>query len=220
MKKLLKILTTILAGYAGLVLLLSVFYLAVPPVSTLMLAHWATLRSVKYIPVPLSSISPHLIRTVIRAEDSKFCTHYGVDWHSMARTIEDADNDGPTRGASTISMQVTKNLFLWPQQSYIRKAIEIPLATALDTLWPKSRMMEIYLSIAEWGNGIYGAEAASQTYFNKSASALTPYEAALLAAALPSPKRRNPAHPSTYHARHAANLQKSSGADIDTSCLH
>jgi monofunctional biosynthetic peptidoglycan transglycosylase len=116
-------------------------------------------------------------------------------------------------------MQVTKNLFLWPQQSYIRKAIEIPLAMFLNALWSKTRMLEIYLSIAEWGKGIYGAEAASQTYFHKPASALSQEEAALLAAALPNPKHRNPAHPSAYHVRYADNLLKGANGDINMSCL-
>ena len=218
-KKLLRILSYGIAGYCMLVLLLSLIYLAVPPVSTLMLARWATWQKVTYAPVPLSGISPHLIRMVLLAEDSRFCTHYGVNWGSMEKTIEDAAARKRTRGASTIPMQVTKNIFLWPQHSYIRKTIEIPLAMALNAFWPKRRMLEVYLSIAEWGDGIYGAEAASQTYFHKSAGKLSQYEAALLTAALPSPKRRNPTNPSAYQAQYTNNLLRRTDEDIDLSCL-
>ncbi|MBY0406804.1 MAG: monofunctional biosynthetic peptidoglycan transglycosylase, partial [Rickettsiales bacterium] len=219
MKKPLRILATLIASYGVLVMLLSIVYLFAPPVSTLMLARWATLQKVTYTPVPLKRISPHLVRMVMRAEDSRFCSHYGIDWNSLEQTVEDVVADRRVRGASTISMQVTKNLFLWPQQSYFRKTLEIPLALYLNAIWPKARMMEIYLSIAEWGPGIYGAEAAAQTYFHKPASKLTPAEAGLLAAALPNPKRRKPNHPSSYHSLYAKNLQKWANHDVDMSCL-
>lgn len=219
MKKILHILKSVFVVYCGIVLALSILYMFVPPVSMLMLGQWASLEKISYKPVALNRVSPELVRMVIRAEDSNFCTHYGVDWSSLGQTIEDAAKDGPTRGASTIPMQVTKNLFLWQQQSYIRKAIEIPFAIILNTLWSKKRMMEVYLSIAEWGDGIYGVEAASQAYFHKPASALNRTEASLLAAALPSPKRRNPNHPSDYYASYAGNLMKWANADVDMSCL-
>ena len=220
MKKILKILATIVIAYSIIVMLLSILYIFAPPVSTLMLARWITLQHVAYTPVPLRSISHSLVRMVIRAEDSKFCNHHGIDWNSLEHTIEDAaTEDGPSRGASTIPMQVTKNLFLWPHHSYVRKAAEIPLAMALNILWSKSRMIEVYLSVAQWGNGIFGAEAAAQAYFHKPASKLTQGEAALLAAALPNPTRRNPAHPSAYHSRYANILLKSAGENMDMSCL-
>ncbi|NBO19444.1 MAG: monofunctional biosynthetic peptidoglycan transglycosylase, partial [Proteobacteria bacterium] len=190
MKKFLHIVLACCTAYGMLVVLLSVLYFFVPPVSTLMLARWASLQKVTYMPVPLSRISPHLLRSVVRAEDSRFCSHHGIDWNSLEQTVEDNIADRRKRGGSTIPMQVTKNLFLWPQPSYIRKAIEIPVAIFLNTIWPKSRMMEVYLSVAEWGTGIYGAEAAAKTYFHKHASELTAGEAALLAAALPNPRRR------------------------------
>lgn len=220
MEKLLRCLIAITLTYSFIVVALGVVYLFVPPVSTLMLARWATLQSVSYKPVSLRNISPHLQRMVIRAEDSRFCRHYGVDWDSMLDTIEDGGLNGPTRGASTIPMQVAKNLFLWPQQSYIRKAIEIPIAIYLTVIWPKPRMLEVYLSIAEWGDGIYGVEAAAQSYFHKSASALTAEEASLLATALPNPKQRNPNHPSAYHSSYAQSIQKWANNDVDMSCLH
>ncbi len=220
MKKILHILTFMAALYALIVVTLSIMYIFVPPISTLMLTRWVTLEKVHYTPVSLSRVSPALVRMVMRAEDSQFCVHHGVDWHSLGHTIEDATEDGPTRGASTIAMQVTKNLFLWPQQSYIRKAIEIPMAMYLSALWSKKRMMENYLSIAEWGNGIFGIEAASQNYFHKSARALSWSQAAFLAAALPNPRQRNPNNPSAYHLRYATNLMKWGKEDMDMSCLH
>lgn len=213
-------LTALLIAYGIIVVLFSLLFLYVPPVSTLMMARVMTLQKVIYQPVSLRKISPDLVRMVIRAEDSQFCNHYGIDWKSLGQTIEDAvSDDGPVRGASTIPMQVTKNLFLWPQHSYLRKTIELPLALYLNTLWPKKRMLEVYLSVAEWGKGIYGAEAAAQIYFHKSANKLSQKESSLLAASLPSPLRRNPAHPSAAHSRYAAILQKSLNEDMDLSCI-
>lgn len=196
---------------------LGALYRFVPPVSTLMIAKLVTLQDFKHKNVKIKGVSPQLIRAVIRAEDSKFCQHSGIDWESMADAISD-QKDG-SRGASTINMQVAKNLFLWPHHSYIRKIIEIPIALYLDIIWPKSRMMEVYLSIAQWGNGIYGVEAASQKYFRKSAKYLDSHESALLAAMLPNPIKRNPLRPSRYYARYAENIEKWSNSDVDVSCI-
>lgn len=207
----------ILLVYLVAVLALGVVYLIVPPVSTLMVGRLATLKKIKYESVSIDEVSPQLIRSVIRAEDGKFCKHYGIDWESMANAIE--DKDGRSRGASTIPMQVAKNLFLWPQQSYIRKAIEIPIALYINAIWPKSRMMEVYLTIAELGDGIYGVETASQTYFKKSAKNLSHHEAALLAAMLPSPLKRNPLRPGPYYLGYANNIQKWANSDVDISCV-
>src|SRR5690606_8639913 len=123
---------------------------------------------------------------------SRFCQHAGIDWTELRAVVEAADEDGPSRGASTIPMQTAKNLFLWNGRSYIRKALELPVALYLDLIWSKRKMMENYLNIAEWGEGVFGAEAASRHYFGKSAKNLTRREAALLATALPNPLVRNP----------------------------
>lgn len=220
MKRLFEIFIAISIAYSIIMVLLSFVYMVVPPVSTLMIGRVITWQNFSYKPVRLKRISPALVRMVIRAEDSGFCSHHGIDWSSLSQSIEDAaTDDGPARGASTIPMQVTKNLFLWPQHSYIRKAIEIPFAMFLNTIWSKKRMIEVYLSVAEWGKGIYGAEAAAQAYFKKHASELTQEESALLAAALPSPLRRNPAHPSSYHQRRANILLRSLNEELDMSCL-
>ncbi|MBV9243585.1 MAG: monofunctional biosynthetic peptidoglycan transglycosylase [Methylobacteriaceae bacterium] len=184
-----------------LVALLLVAYRFVPPVSTLMLARWATLRGVDRQWLPLDRISPNLAAAVVTSEDGRFCRDAGVDWGALREVIRKGGVRGPSRGASTIHMQTAKNLFLWPARSFIRKGLEIPLALTINLLWPKRRVMEVYLNIAEWGNGVFGAEAAARRYFKKSAADLTPREAALVAAALPNPMHRNAAAPSGMHGR-------------------
>ncbi|TAL80153.1 MAG: monofunctional biosynthetic peptidoglycan transglycosylase [Beijerinckiaceae bacterium] len=185
---------------AGLI----IAYRFVTPVSTLMLARMITQQKVERTAIPLSAVSPHLIAAVITSEDARFCQEHGVDWGALREVIDDSGEDGPSRGASTIPMQVARNLFLWQGRSYIRKGIEIPLAILLDFVWPKRRMLDIYLNIAEWGNdGIFGVEAASRTYFHKSASRLTPRESALLVGVLPDPQDRDPRHPDRALLTHA-----------------
>ncbi|WP_245410853.1 monofunctional biosynthetic peptidoglycan transglycosylase [Microvirga flavescens] len=185
---------------------LGLSYALIPPVSTLMLGRWLTLQPVTRDFVSLKEISPHLSLAVMTSEDSLFCQHSGVDWQAIREVVEAADEDGPARGASTIPMQTAKNLFLWPGRSYVRKGLELPVALYLDLIWPKTKMMENYLNIAEWGDGIFGAEAAARAYFRKSVKDLTRREAALLATALPNPLVRNPARPSRSHAARAATI--------------
>jgi monofunctional biosynthetic peptidoglycan transglycosylase len=146
--------------------------------------------------VPLEEISPNLRLAVIASEDGNFCRHWGVDWAAVREVVNQAKSLSAVRGASTIPMQVAKNLYLWEHRSYLRKALEVPLAQTMTVIWPKPRMLEVYLNIAQWGPGLFGAEAASRRYFGKSASALTKREAVLLAASLPNPLARNPARPS------------------------
>jgi monofunctional biosynthetic peptidoglycan transglycosylase len=181
-------------------------YLVVPPISTLMVWQTVTLTPVKRTFVPIEDIAPNLVRAVIMSEDGRFCEHGGVDWDALFEVID--NEDGPSRGASTIPMQTVKNLFLWPGRSYLRKALEIPLAVYADLVWPKRRMMEIYLNIAEWGPGIFGAEAAARHYFDKPAAKLTRREASLLAAALPNPFVRNPAEPGRGMRRIAGIIER------------
>lgn len=180
-----------------------------PTPSTLMLGRWLTLQPVSRSWVPLEQISPHLIRSVVAAEDQRFCQHRGVDWVELNAVLE--DEDGPSRGASTLTMQTAKNVFLWPGRSYVRKALEIPLALTMDFLWPKRRIMEVYLNVAEWGDGVFGAEAAARTYFGKAAADLSPQEAARLAGALPNPILRNPARPSRGLLSAAGRVQRRVG---------
>ncbi|WP_304655228.1 monofunctional biosynthetic peptidoglycan transglycosylase [Neorhizobium galegae] len=166
------------------------------PVSTLMLSELALFRGYDRRWVSLDEISPNLVRSVMMSEDGQFCFHGGVDWNQMRGVVEDALDGEATRGASTIPMQTAKNLFLWNGRSFIRKGLELPLALGADFVWSKRRMMEIYLNIAEWGPGIYGAEAAAQYHFKVPASRLSARQAALLAVALPNPITRVASKPS------------------------
>jgi monofunctional biosynthetic peptidoglycan transglycosylase len=189
----------------GLLVSLALVYSALTPPSTLMLGRWLTLRPVDRQAVSLDAISPYLVQAVVASEDQRYCLHGGVDWNALRDVVD--DEEGPSRGASTIPMQTVKNVFLWPGRSVIRKALEIPLTLVADTLWGKPRTMEIYLNIAEWGEGVFGAEAAAQRWFGKPARTLTRGEAALLAAVLPNPILRNPALPSRGVRAQAARIQ-------------
>jgi monofunctional glycosyltransferase len=166
--------------------LLILLFRFVPPPSTLMLGRWLTFQPVARDWVPLEAISPALVRAVIAAEDQRFCSHYGVDWVELQKVLD--DEDAPRRGASTLTMQAVKNVFLWPGRSVLRKGLELPLAVMTDAVWGKRRVMEIYLNVAEWGDGVFGAEAAARRHFGK-------LEAARLAASLPNPALRNPGAP-------------------------
>lgn len=212
------VLFTLAAALAIGVVALALAYITVPPVSTLMLARWIKGEPTTRIYVPLKEISPNLRGAVIASEDSLFCRHHGVDWSALQEVLDEADEDGPARGASTITMQTAKNVFLWPWRSAIRKGLEIPLALFIDFLWGKRRVLEVYFNIAEWGDGIFGAEAAAQHYFHKSAKQLTLQEAALLASALPNPHLRDPAHPTRDLARRAGTIA-ARVKNEDTSCV-
>ncbi len=202
----LRVLAVLLLGYAGMVLLLVVAYRWIdPPASTLMLAQRLGGTPIEQRWVPLGRISPNLVQAVILSEDGAFCRHHGIDWRAMEEAVG-SSRDGIVRGGSTITMQVVKNLFLWSWRSYVRKAIEIPLAYLVELLWPKRRILEIYLNIAEWGDGVFGAEAAARHHFSKPASQLTPQEAALLAVSLPNPFEREAGAPGPGTRRLAANL--------------
>ena len=167
-----------------------------PPESAFMMRSRAAGAEIHHQWVPWPTISPYLPIAVVAAEDQKFPEHRGFDTESIRSALEENGSKG--RGASTISQQVVKNLYLWPGRSWVRKGIEAYLTVFLETLWPKQRILEVYLNIAELGPGIFGAEAAAQGFFGKPASELTAREAALLAAVLPSPKRMSPARPSPY----------------------
>ena len=176
--------------------LLAPLYRVIDPVSTLMLARWVAGKRVDRTFVPMERIAPVLPRSVLTSEDGRFCAHRGIDWTELQASIEDAEDISEARGASTITQQTVKNLFLWPGRSFIRKGLEFPLALWMDLVLPKRRIMEIYLNIAEWGpNGEFGVEAGSRNAFNKPASQLSGGEAALLTAMLPNPKRRSAKQP-------------------------
>ena len=171
---------------------LTPLYAVVDPVSTVMLWRNLTGQRVERHILPLSGVAPALPLAVIVAEDSRFCGHHGVDLHEIREAIADAEDLDDLRGGSTITQQVAKNLFLWPGRSFVRKALEFPLSLWIDLLLSKPRILEIYLNIAEWGpNGEFGIEAGSRRAFGKPARDLNRYQAAMLAAVLPSPARRD-----------------------------
>ena len=166
-----------------------------PPTSAFMLREP---NPVRYRWVDWANTSPHVKVAVIAAEDQNFPAHYGFDLKSINDALADRERGRRVRGASTISQQVAKNLFLWPGQTWARKGLEAYFTLLIETLWPKQRILEVYLNIAEFGRGVYGVGAASDVYFHKPAARLSPYDGALLAAVLPSPKRMRVNAPSNY----------------------
>ncbi len=155
--------------------------------------------------VDIDAVSPRLVRAVLAAEDARFCSHHGVDWVEMRNALQ--DDDGPMRGASTITMQTARTLFFPGGRSWIRKVFEVPLAVYTDLVLSKRRILELYLNVAEWGpNGVYGVAAASKRAFGVTPADLSAGQSALLAAALPSPATRNPAKPTRGYSRVARRI--------------
>jgi monofunctional biosynthetic peptidoglycan transglycosylase len=154
--------------------------------------------SIRYRWVDWGSISPHMALAVVAAEDQKFFHHWGFDFESITEAMEENRKGGHLRGASTITQQVARNLFLWPGRSYVRKGLEVYFTILLEFLWSKKRILEVYLNIAEFGDGIYGVYAAAENLLGKSPAKLTRGDAALLAAVLPNPRRLKARSPSPY----------------------
>ena len=157
---------------------------------------------------PLEHVSPQLPVALVAAEDQKFPLHHGFDVEAIQDALEDAEDGERLRGASTISQQTAKNLFLWNGRSFVRKGFEAYFTVLLEVVWSKRRIIEVYLNVAEFGDGIYGVAAASEAFFHKSPGALTAREAALLAAVLPNPKRYHVDKPSPYVLRRAAWIER------------
>ncbi|CCG40773.1 Monofunctional biosynthetic peptidoglycan transglycosylase [Magnetospirillum molischianum DSM 120] len=188
----------------GIPLTLTMLFRVVPPpVTPLMLLRVVQGYGIDKNWRPLDQISPYLRQAVIASEDAKFCTHWGFDWDAIDNAIDMYEDGGKVLGASTISMQTAKNVFLWPGRTFVRKGMEAYLTLYLEGLWPKRRILEVYLNVAEFGPGLYGAEAAAMRYFGKPAATLSPREAALLAAVLPAPLKRSPSRPSAAVSRRA-----------------
>ncbi|MDX3927542.1 MAG: monofunctional biosynthetic peptidoglycan transglycosylase [Shinella sp.] len=193
----------------------------VRPVSTLMLSDLVLLRGYDRQWVEFDDIAPVLVQSVMMSEDGQFCMHDGVDWGELRAVVNDALGGDSTRGASTIPMQTAKNLFLWNGRSFVRKAMELPLALTADFVWSKRRLMEIYLNIAEWGPGIYGVEAAAQHHFKVSAAGLSRRQAALLAVSLPNPIERNAGKPGPGLRRLASLIERRARGSGDyIKCLY
>ncbi len=200
--------------------LLTPLYLVVRPVSTLMVWRYVTFQPVTRIWRPIEDIAPVLPRTVIASEDGQFCNHRGIDWRSLRDILTEAEDLEDLRGGSTITQQTAKNLFLWQGRSYVRKALEMPLAVWMDLVLGKRRVMEIYLNVAEWGpSGQFGAEAGARRAFKTSAADLNARQAALMAAMLPNPRRRDAQKPGPAVRRLAGIYQRrSNNAGLDA-CL-
>lgn len=201
--------------------LITPLYHVLRPVSTPMVWRWMTGQRVERVYVPLEAMQQWLPLAVLAAEDARFCSHNGIDWQQVQEAIEDADDITDARGGSTITQQVAKNLFLWPGRSFVRKALEAPLAYWIDLVLGKRRVMEIYLNVAEWGpNGEFGAEAGARHAFGKSVRNLSAGEAALLAAVLPNPVRRSARAPGPGVRRLAGiYVRRAQGAVSLASCL-
>jgi len=188
----------------------------------MMLWKWIAGNEINYTWQPIEKIAPSLRQAIFTSEDQRLCEHNGIDWPVLFQQVERAvgDDELPVRGASTITMQTAKNLFLWPSKSILRKLLEIPLALWIDLIWPKSRILEVYINVAEFGPGVYGAEAAARRFFKKSAATLTFSQAALLAAALPNPAVRPVANPDPRLRTIAGNIMRRMPGSIPyMSCL-
>jgi monofunctional biosynthetic peptidoglycan transglycosylase len=180
----------------GSIVLVALYRALPPPATPLMLLRLVDGNSIHKSWRPLDHISAHLIRAAMAGEDVRFCRHHGFDWNAI-ETAWDRYQSGHGRllGASTISMQTAKNVFLWPGRDWLRKALEAYFTVLIELAWGKRRIIEIYLNVVEWGPGVYGAEAAAQYHFHKPAAALTTGEAVRLAAALPDPLDWSPRRP-------------------------
>lgn len=194
--------------FYGSLLLVLAYRVLPPPDTWTMLERRLSGESINRPWTPLSGISPHLVRSVIAGEDSRFCRHDGLDFEAIDKALDHNRRSGKRRGASTISQQTAKNAFLWNGGGWFRKGAEAWFTLAMEATWPKRRIMEVYLNIAEWGDGNFGAEAAARARFGKSAADLTREEAALLAAVLPSPNKWRVDPPGPYVKRRAATLRK------------
>jgi monofunctional glycosyltransferase len=215
-KRFFKIVGYVILGYLCLSILLTIVYkFANPPITILMIQRcieqkFSSDREVRLQKkwVDIDEISPNMVRAVVASEDNNFINHNGFDYKAIKRAKAYNEKTGEkSRGASTISQQTAKNVFLWIQKSYIRKGLEVWQTALIELIWGKERIMEVYLNVIEFGDGIYGVEAASEYYFNTSASELTKRQAALLASILPSPLKRDPAHPTPYLNRRASMIQ-------------
>ncbi len=161
--------------------------------------------------VSIDDISPNMVQAVVASEDNLFLKHYGFSFNDIGKALKHNKKGKRIRGGSTISQQTAKNVFLWPQRSYLRKGLEAYFTVLIEVFWSKERIMEVYLNVIETGNGVYGVEAASQKFFGKSASKLTKSQAALIAASLPNPRKFNIGNPSGYMLRRQAKIKSLMG---------
>lgn len=192
----------VLIGLAFVLFVTVLFAVVNPPTTPYMISEGRRLGGVTQEWVSLDEIAPVMARSAVAAEDANFCLHWGLD----VDAIQTAIDQGSTRGASTISQQTVKNVYLWHGRSYVRKAMEAMWTPLVEAVWSKRRVLEVYLNVAEFDEGVFGVQAAAQHYFGRDAIDLTPRQAARLAGVLPSPKTRNPADPTAAQRRRAAGI--------------
>ena len=201
-----RVLRALATGLVGLVLLavalVALFAHVTPPPGAFMLAERQRLGGIERSWTPMARINPHMARAAVAAEDANFCLHWGFDMAELRRALD----AGGRRGASTISQQTVKNVFLWHGRSWPRKALEAVLTPVMEATWSKRRILEVYLNVAEFDAGVFGVEAAARHYFGVSAADLSLTQAARLAAILPDPKGRDAARPSAFVQRRAAAI--------------
>jgi monofunctional glycosyltransferase len=211
-RRILNLLGTVFLAVAAVVLI----YRFVPPPATILMVSRAPMDGIDYRWRSLNDISPNLVRAAIASEDARFCLHKGFDVEAIQKAMKhnervEARGRGRMRGASTITQQTAKNVFLWGGRDWIRKGLETVFTPVIEVAWGKRRIMEMYLNVAEFGPGVYGAEAGARHWFGKSARDLTPREAARMAAILPSPRRYKAAAPGPYVRRRASRIQAAMG---------
>lgn len=215
-------LVLLLLGVMGPVAVVGIYRFAPPPITWLMIQRLLEGKGFDRRWVPLDRISPQLVRAVIASEDSGFCRHHGFDLDAIEKALHHNAVSGRIRGGSTISQQTAKNVFLWPHRDWARKGLEAWFTVLIETIWGKPRIMEVYLNSIEWGPGVYGAEAAAQHNFHTSAAALTPAQAARLAAIIPKPLSWRAARPGPYIQRRSGKIVARAGVvrrdDLD-SCV-
>jgi monofunctional biosynthetic peptidoglycan transglycosylase len=206
------VVAALLVGVAGPLAPVACFRVVDPPASAFMLSDGISRVLsgkgwIAYDWVDYEDVAPAMRLAVVAAEDQRFPEHDGFDFEAIQRAVEHNRRSARTRGASTISQQVAKNLFLWPARSWLRKGLEAYFTVAIETLWPKRRILEVYLNVAELGDGVYGVGAASQRFFRRDASQLTPEQAATLAAVLPSPRKMRADAPGPYTRERARSIE-------------
>ena len=210
-----RILARLILAFFGSTILMVLVYRVVPVYLTPLMAIRAiqTLSSgekptFNHSWVKIENISPYLVQAVVASEDNLFMEHWGFDFEEIKRAMKENKRRSKPRGASTISQQTAKNVFLWPQSSFIRKGFEVYFTILIELIWGKERIMEVYLNSIEMGRGIYGAESVARLHFNKPAAKLTARESAIIAATLPNPLRYNSAKPSPYIERRRSQIQR------------
>lgn len=199
-------------GLVGPVTVTALYRFVPPPITWLMIERLFEGKGFDRRWRPIDEISPKLVRAVIAAEDARFCQHHGFDLEAIEKAMESNAKGKKLRGGSTISQQTAKNVFLWPDRSYVRKGLEAYFTVLIEVLWGKRRIMEVYLNSIEWGPGVYGAEAAAQKNFGVGADKLTAAQAARLAAILPSPLKWKAAKPGPYVRKRSGKITRAAGA--------